>query len=155
MRVTTLRTRLAVENAAQILADYDVVVEATDNFESKFLINDVCLELKKPFTTAGILALSGQAMFVVPGKTPCLRCLTPEMPHGVPTTAQQGVLGTVPGILGSVQAMEVIRWLAGLWRPGLDGTGWLHSIEGDRMRLRTLRIARRKDCTCASLWDTR
>lgn len=153
VRVETHCNRLTEDNARQLLSVYDVVVEATDNFESKFLINDACLDLKRPFATAGILALSGQALFVVPGKTPCLRCVLPEPPEGVPTTADQGVLGAVPGILGSVQAMEVIRWLAGLWKPVCNGVGSLHSVEGDTMRLRTLSITRRAECRCASLWN--
>ncbi len=144
-------TRVTEENAADLLGRFDAVVEATDNFASKFLLNDVCLSLKKPFATAGILALSGQAMFVVPGQTPCLRCAVPEIPVGVPTTAQLGVLGAVPGILGSIEAFEIIRWLTGLWSPRADGTGRLHMVDGATLRLRTLTLPAKTDCTCAAL----
>ena len=147
--------RLAAGNAREILAPYDAVVEATDNFESKYLLNDVCLELRKPFATAGILALSGHALFVVPGCSPCLRCVSSDIPKGVPTTAEQGVLGAVPGILGSVQALEIIRWAAGLWNAPADGLGLLHSVDGRTMRLATLRIPRRPDCRCAALWSNK
>ncbi len=153
VRVETFQARLTASNAEQWIGEYDAVIEACDNFESKFLINDVCLEMKKPFATAGILAMSGQAQFVVPGQTPCMRCVMPEIPEGVPTTGQLGVLGTVPGILGSVEAMEIIRWLAGLWKPSPGGTGRLHSVDGDSMRLRTMRVSRRPECRCGNLWS--
>lgn len=145
--------RVTSGNAPELLREFDVVAEATDNFESKFIVNDVCLTLRKPFATAGILALSGHAQFVAPGQTPCLRCSIPEPPAGTPTTAQQGVLGAVPGILGSIQAMEIIRWIAGLWKPEPDGSGRLHSIDGETMYLRTIRVPRRPDCLCAPLWS--
>lgn len=152
VRVEIFAERLTRENAAERMRDFDAVVEATDNFESKFLINDVCVELKKPFATAGILALSGHAQFVVPGRTPCLRCALPEIPEGVPTTAELGVLGAVPGILGSLEALETIRWLARL--STLEpGAGALHTVDGETMRLHTLRLTRRVDCVCGPLWS--
>lgn len=147
--------RVTGENAHALLRPYDAVVEATDNFEAKFLLNDVCVDLGKPLATAGILALSGHAIFVVPGCSPCLRCVSPEVPQGVPTTAQQGVLGAVPGILGSVQALEIIRWAVGLWSPQPGGQGLLHSVDGQTMRLATLRVPRRMECCCAARWSNR
>jgi molybdopterin-synthase adenylyltransferase len=153
VRLETFQARLTPANAAQWIGNYDAVVEACDNFDAKFLINDVCLDLKKPFATAGILAMSGQAQFVVPGHTACLRCTMPAVPEGVPTTQELGVLGAVPGILGSVEAMEVIRWLTGFWRPQADGAGWLHSVDGETMRLRTMRVPRGTDCPCGRLWN--
>ncbi len=152
--VQKIEARLTEDNARSLLSVFDVVVEASDNFETKFLINDVCLELKKPFATAGILALSGQAQFVVPGQSPCLRCAVPNAPEGVPTTAELGGLGAVAGILGSLEAMEVVRWIVGLWKPREDGSGPLHSIDGDTMRLRTLSLPRRRDCRCEPAWST-
>ncbi|HIJ66544.1 MAG TPA: HesA/MoeB/ThiF family protein [Candidatus Hydrogenedentes bacterium] len=153
VRTECLPRRLTAENAADVVSSFDVIVEAADNFETKFLINDVCLNLRKPFATAGALAVSGQAMFVVPGKTPCMRCLLPEIPRNVPTTGELGILGTVPGILGSIEAMEVIRWIAGLWTALENGYGRLHVLDGERMRLRTIQVSRRVDCRCAGGWD--
>lgn len=140
--------RLTPENARQFISGYSVIVEASDNFETKFLINDTCLQLDRPFISAGILSMSGHAMFVVPGKTPCLRCITPEIPQNVPTTSQLGVLGAVPGILGSIEALEVVRWITGVWKPEPDGCGLLHSVDGDAMRLKTICIPKRKECSC-------
>lgn len=153
VRLERLSARLTPDNADGLLGPFETIIEATDNFEAKFLINDVCLTLRKPFATAGILSLSGQAMFVVPGQTACLRCALPDVPDGVPTTSQQGVLGAVPGILGSLQAMEVIRWIVGLWKPRPRGAGLLHSVDGQAMRLQTIETPPRLDCRCAPLWN--
>ncbi len=151
IRLETQNQVLTAQNAEQIIAPYDAVVEATDNFETKFLLNDTCLRLNKPLATAGILALAGHAMFIVPGKTACLRCLIQSEPEGVPTTAELGVLGAVPGILGSVESLEIIRWLAGLWQPQKDRAGLLHSVDGNIMRLHTMRIVPRAHCACINL----
>lgn len=152
IQIDSYQIKLTPSRAADLIGRFDVVVEASDNFETKFLVNDTCLELNKPFVTAGILALSGQALFVVPGQSPCLRCMLPDVPKEAPTTAELGVLGPAPGVLGSIEALEVIRWAAGLWKPQPDGAGLLHSMDGDAMHLRTLRIRRRSDCPCGRLW---
>jgi molybdopterin-synthase adenylyltransferase len=151
VKTETFETRLNNGNAAEIITRFDVIIEAADNFETKFLINDVCLALNKPFATAGILALSGHALFVVPGQTSCLRCAFPNVPAGEPTTAEFGVLGPVPGVLGSLEALEAIRWLAGLWKPQPDSAGLLHNLDGAVMRLRTLSVPRRAGCRCNTL----
>lgn len=151
VRTVPYHVRLTAGNASEIIQGYDIVVEACDNFEAKFLINDTCLELDKPFATAGILALSGQAMLVVPGVTACLRCAVPGVPQDVPTTAELGVLGAAPGVLGSVQAMEVIRWIAGMWKPETDGAALMHVLASEpSTRLRTMRIPRRPGCVCCA-----
>lgn len=154
VRTRALCLRLTESNAREALRDYDVVIEATDNFASKYVLNDACIDLGKPLAVAGILSLSGQAQFIVPGATPCLRCAVADIPEGVPTTSEEGVLGAVPGILGSVEALEVIRWLVGRWRPRPDGSGALHSVDGETMRLNTLWVRRRPTCRCAPLWST-
>ncbi|NIA15262.1 MAG: adenylyltransferase [Nitrospiraceae bacterium] len=154
LKTETFASRLTSGNAADLIVAFDAVVEATDNFEAEFLINDTCVSLKKPFATAGILSLSGQAQFVVPGQSACLRCVLPEAPEGVPTTAELGVLGAIPGVLGSLEAAEVIRWLLGMWEPQPDGAGLVHGFDGDAVRLRTVRVPRRTDCLCASVWST-
>jgi adenylyltransferase/sulfurtransferase len=150
----SVQTRVTEDNAADLLSAYDLVIEATDNFDTKFLINDVCVEYRKPLATAGILALSGQAMFVVPGQSPCLRCAVPVEPLGLPTTGEQGVLGAVPGILGSLEAMAAIRFLAGLWKPQPGGAGAIYSLDGESLRWRSTCLPRNPKCRCAPLWST-
>lgn len=105
--------RLTSDNAGDLVAHYDFIIEATDNFEAKFLINDICVQNGKPFSHAGILGMYGQTMTVVPGDGPCFRCVFLDVPaHGaVKTTAEVGVLGTVPGVLGAIQATEAIKYL--------------------------------------------
>ncbi|OIP88396.1 MAG: adenylyltransferase [Syntrophobacterales bacterium CG_4_8_14_3_um_filter_58_8] len=105
--------RISEANAQEIIAPYDFVIEATDNFASKFLINDVCVRLGKAFSHAGILGMYGQTMTIVPGKGPCYRCVfgDPPPPGAVPTTREAGVLGVVPGVLGAIQAAEAIKYL--------------------------------------------
>lgn len=151
VNVETFDVRLGEDNARGLVARFDTVVEACDNFETKYLLNDACLDLGKPLATAGILALSGQALFVVPGRTACMRCLVPNVPSNAPTTAELGVLGAVPGMLGSLEAMATMRWLTGLWKPQPGGAGLLHGIDGDTMHLRTLRVPRRPGCRCAQV----
>jgi len=105
--------RITAANASEIIDRYDFVIEATDNFDSKFLINDVCVGLGKPYSHAGIAGMCGQTMTVVPGKGPCFRCVFDEIPTPgtVKTPSETGVFGTVPGIFGVIQATEAIKYL--------------------------------------------
>lgn len=140
--------RITARNAKIVLEQYDVVVDATDSFEAKYVLNDACIDLRKPFSTAGVVGLSGQALFVVPGKTPCLRCIMPSVPEGIPSPGEAGIIGAVPGVLGSIQALEIIRWLTGIWREEPQGKGLLHGLDGRRMSVRTLHVSARADCRC-------
>lgn len=148
VRVERIYERLTERNARELIGRFDAVVEATDNFAAKFVINDACVELNKPFVTAGISCLSGQAQFVVPGRTACLRCAVAEAPE--PPPVGPGVLGAAPGVMGSLEAMELIRWIAGLWKPQRDGAALLHSLDGEAMRLKTLRVLPRRGCPCGA-----
>ncbi len=113
LRLRTYPCRISEANASEIIAPYDFVIEATDNFASKFLISDACVRLGKAYSHAGILGMYGQTMTVVPGKGPCYRCVFGECPPpgAVPTTREAGVLGVVPGVLGTIQATEAIKYL--------------------------------------------
>ena len=104
---------LTAENAEEIISKYDFVIDGADNFETKFLINDACVLLKKAFCHAGILRFEGQAMTYVPDKSPCYRCVFEKPPQKgeIPNCSQAGVIGAVAGILGSVQALEAIKYL--------------------------------------------
>ncbi|NTU54013.1 MAG: HesA/MoeB/ThiF family protein [Chlorobiaceae bacterium] len=106
--------RLTPENAPEMLAPYNYVIDATDNFESKFLIARACHQAAKPYSHAGIRNFQGQTMTILPGETACYRCVFHE--DGVPAagTAPQGPLGALPGIIGSIQAIEAIKYLLGI-----------------------------------------
>jgi adenylyltransferase/sulfurtransferase len=116
VEVRTYPLRLDAENAAEIFAAYDFIVDGSDNFETKFLVNDVAVRVEKPFSHAGIVRLQGQTMTVVPGKSACYRCVfqEPPAPGEIMNCQQAGILGAVAGTIGSIQATEAIKYLAGM-----------------------------------------
>lgn len=113
--VTTYQELFTKENALDILSSYDFVIDGTDSFPSKFLINDACVLAKKPFSHGGILRFDGQTMTHVPG-TASYRCVfkNPPPANSVPTCSQAGVFGAVAGMLGTIQAAEAIRYITGV-----------------------------------------
>lgn len=113
--VRTYHQRLTAANALEILADYDFVVDGTDNFPSKFLVADACHFAGKPYSHAGILRFDGQTMTVRPGETTCYRCVFKEPPPAgaVPSCSQAGVLGVLAGVVGTLQATEAVKFLLG------------------------------------------
>ena len=145
MEIEEYPFRIDSSNGPDIAASYDFIVEATDNFQSKFLINDICVGAGIAFSTAGILAMYGQTMTVVPGHSPCYRCVFQEAPAPgkVKTAAEAGVLGTVPGILGTIQATEAIKYFL-----GMDGllTGALLTFDAAAMTFRKVRLPMDKRC---------
>lgn len=115
LKIEAIAARLSVENAVGLIAHYDIVVDCTDNFKTRFVLNDACLRLKRPFVYGGVLGYVGQLMFVMPGEGPCFSCLYRNEPEGnVPDPAMVGVLGAVPGVIGTLQAAEVIKYLVGV-----------------------------------------
>ena len=133
IKVTAYPEDLTPENAENIIRDYDFIIDAVDNFETKFLINDVCVLLKKPFCHAGILRFEGQIMTYVPGNFPCYRCIFEDIPEDVPNCSQAGIIGAVAGIIGSIQALEAIKYILGI---GELLTGKIFIIDGLSMRTR-------------------
>jgi molybdopterin-synthase adenylyltransferase len=103
------------DNIVPLLEQYDFVIDGTDNFAAKFLINDACVLAKRPYSHGGILTFSGQTMTVLPGQSACYRCVFPvPPPQGVvPTCSQAGVLGAVAGMLGTIQAAEALKFATG------------------------------------------
>lgn len=103
-------------NICDIVKEYDFVIDGVDNFAAKFLINDACYLERIPFSHGGILQFEGQLMTVLPGRTACYRCLfrSPPPPGSVPSCGQAGVLGVLPGVIGSLQATEAIKYILGL-----------------------------------------
>lgn len=108
-------TLLNEANARELIAGYDMVLDCTDNFEARFIINEACLGLKRPFVYGGVLSYTGQVLVVMPGRGPCFRCLYRNKPgRDVPDCSTVGVLGTVPGVIGTLQACEAIKYLTGI-----------------------------------------
>lgn len=106
---------VSLDNITGLIANYDFVLDCTDRFESKFLINDACVLAKKPYSHAGVVRFEGQAMTYIPGKGPCLRCLLGGVPPRADcnTCSQVGVVGAAVGVIGSIQALEAIKFLVG------------------------------------------
>ncbi len=102
---------LNTDNSEKVLTNYDFVVEASDNFETKFLVNDTCVKLGIPFVIGGVYQFEGQMMTVIPGKTACYRCVSKEIPESgtYPTTSEGGVMGTIAGLFGVIEANEAIK----------------------------------------------
>ena len=140
----TIRThavRLDPANAADLLAPYDAILDATDNFEAKFLIADACHKAGKPYVHAGILRFQGQVMTVIPGQTACYRCLFGGAPPSVGRPA--GPMGAVPGVIGAIQATEAIKLLLRIGEPLTDR---LLTWDALTMRFREIPVRRNPDC---------
>src|SRR3984885_15217209 len=117
--IVSYKTRLTSDNALDLFRDYDIIVDGTDNFPTRYLVNDACVLLNKPNVYGSIFRFEGQCtVFHYPGG-PCYRCLYPEPPPPglVPSCAEGGVLGVLPGIVGSLQAMETIKLILGIGEP--------------------------------------
>lgn len=114
--VILYKEKITVENIIKIIRNYDFIIDGSDNFETKFLINDACVIERKPYSHAGAVKFEGQTMTYVPGKGPCLRCLLGSVPPPNETCScsQAGVLGVVPGIIGGIQALEAIKYILGI-----------------------------------------
>lgn len=125
--------------------DYDFIIDGTDNFPAKFLINDACVLSGKPFSHAGIIRFQGQTMTYVPGQGPCYRCIfkNPPPTDSVPTCKQAGVLGVMGGIIGTIQATEAIKYILGL---GDLLTGALLTYDALKMEFRRVKLPHNKKC---------
>jgi molybdopterin/thiamine biosynthesis adenylyltransferase len=144
VHVITYHALLTSENAMEIIKDYDFIVDGTDNFAAKFLINDACVIAEKPFSHGGILRFEGQAFTYLP-KTACYRCLfhSPPPPNAIPTCSQAGVLGSVAGMLGTIQATETLKYLTGA---GELLTNKLLSFSAKTMEFKTMKTKRSEKC---------
>jgi len=146
IQIDTHATRLTSQNALELFRDYDIIVDGTDNFPTRYLVNDACVLLGKPNVYGSIFRFEGQAtVFNYPGG-PCYRCLYPEPPPPglVPSCAEGGVLGVLPGIIGSIQAMETIKLILGTGQPLV---GRLLLFDALAMNFRELRL--RKNLACS------
>jgi sulfur-carrier protein adenylyltransferase/sulfurtransferase len=145
VEIDRFETALTSENALGILKDYDLVVDGTDNFPTRYLVNDACVMLGKPNVYGSIFRFEGQAtVFAYPGG-PCYRCLYPEPPPPglVPSCAEGGVLGILPGLIGLVQATEAVKLIMGIGEPLV---GRLLLYDALQMRFRELKLRRDPEC---------
>ncbi len=143
--VVTYNTRLSSENALEIFKDYDIIVDGTDNFPTRYLANDAAVLLGKPYIYGCILRFEGQASVFYAKEGPCYRCLYPEPPPPglVPSCAEGGVLGILPGIVGLLQANEVIKLILGI---GETLVGRLLLFDALAMKFTELKLRKDKNC---------
>ncbi len=148
VRVTTVQQRLTAENAEPMLRNYDVIVDASDNFTTRYLINDVALQLRKPVVHASILGFEGQLTTFSARGAPCYRCLfaSPPPPELAPSCQDAGVLGVLPGVLGTLQATEALKLILGIGEPL---TGRLLIFNALAMTFDEVAIAPDPGCRCA------
>jgi molybdopterin/thiamine biosynthesis adenylyltransferase len=145
VRVVSYQRRINSSNILSIISGYDFIIDATDNFAAKFLINDACFLGGKAFSHAGVLGFSGQTITVKPGESACYRCIfnSPPPAGSVPSCAEEGVLGALPGIIGTIQAAEAIKYLTGV---GDLLTGRLLMFNALEMSFRNVPIGRNPQC---------
>jgi adenylyltransferase/sulfurtransferase len=145
VRLDLYETRLSSANAMQLFAPYDIIIDGTDNFPTRYLVNDACVLLKKPNVYGSIFRFDGQASVFYPGKGPCYRCLYPEPPPPgeVPSCAEGGVLGILPGLIGCIQATEAVKLILGKGEPLI---GRLILYDALAMSFREFKVRRNPRC---------
>jgi len=145
VEVKTFNTRISSENVLELIKGYDVVIDGTDNFPTRYLVNDACVFQKKPNIYGSIFRFDGQATVFYPFKGPCYRCLYPEPPPPgmVPSCAEGGVLGVLPGIIGIIQATEAIKLIIGKGDPLI---GRLLLYNALKMEFREVKLKRNPAC---------
>ena len=131
VKVVTYQKHLDAQNALEIFADFDYIIDGTDNFPAKFLINDAAFFTNKPLIHGGILRFDGQLFTILPGKSACYRCIFPELPPQgvVPSCQEAGVLGALAGLIGTLQATEVLKLILGIGTPLTDRILAYHALE--------------------------
>ncbi len=145
INVITFNDKFDSKNALDIIKDFDVIVDGTDNFQTRYLINDSCVILNKPFVYGSIFRFEGQVSVFSTYGGPCYRCLYPEPPPPrlVPNCAEAGVIGVLPGIIGTIQANETIKLILGIGEPL---SGRLLTFDSLKMQFKELKL--RKDVSC-------
>lgn len=142
--VIAVDSRFDEDNARKLVAESDIVLDASDNFKTKLLVNDASIAEKKPYSIGSVLEYHGQVSSFVPGKGPCYRCLFKQPKDGmVPTTAEVGVFSTIPGIIGLIQATEAVKILLGIGTPLI---GRLLLLDGLEMEFQEIKFKRNPEC---------
>jgi molybdopterin/thiamine biosynthesis adenylyltransferase len=145
VRVNTYHEWISAANILNIIEKYDFVIDGTDNFAAKFLINDACVLAGKPYSHGGILHFVGQTLTFIPGQSACYRCIFPTPPpkDAIPTCSQAGVLGVLPGVIGMIQATEALKYLLGM---GELLASRLLIYDALAMTFRTVQVRRNAHC---------
>ncbi len=145
VKVFPYQENLNAENALKIFGDFDYVIDGTDNFPAKFLINDAAFFAKKPLIHAGILRFEGQLFTILPGTSACYRCIFPEPPPAglIPTCQEAGVLGALAGLIGTLQGTEVLKLILGIGKPLTD-----RILKYDALRTQFREVPIRKNPNC-------
>ncbi|MBR1796512.1 MAG: molybdopterin-synthase adenylyltransferase MoeB [Clostridiales bacterium] len=151
VKVITYHQFVSSDNILDLIKDYDFILDGTDNFPTKFLINDACVMAGKPFSHAGIIRFKGQLMTVIPGEGPCYRCVfkNPPPKDAVPTCKQAGVIGAMAGVIGCLQALEAVKYITGA---GELLVGNLLTYDALKMDFHKIKLPGR-DCNCAICGD--
>lgn len=144
VKVNAIQDLFLAHNALDLVKDYDFIIDGTDNFPAKFLINDACVMAKKPFSHGGVLRFDGQTMTHVPGEA-CYRCIFDDLPPSnvVPTCSQAGILGAIAGMLGTIQAAEALKYIIG---KGELLTNRLLMFNALKMTFREVKFKKRSTC---------
>ncbi|MFH1684514.1 MAG: molybdopterin-synthase adenylyltransferase MoeB [Candidatus Margulisiibacteriota bacterium] len=137
--------RLTSKNILDVIKDYDIVVDGSDNFPTRYLVNDACVLANKPLVHGAFFRYEGQAMVIKPGEGPCYRCMFPEPPPpgAVPSCQEAGVLGALAGVIGLIQATETLKLILGIGEPLVGKLIVFNSLE---MGFRKVRVPKDKDC---------
>lgn len=153
VEVVGFETRLTSENALDIFKDFDIIADGTDNFPTRYLVNDACVLLGKPNVYGSIFRFEGQASIFYAKEGPCYRCLYPEPPPPglVPSCAEGGVLGVLPGIVGCIQAIETIKMILGRGHPLI---GRLLLFDALNMKFRELKLRKNPECPACGTHPT-
>ena len=151
IQVTAYHCRLDAENAEAICRDYQVVVDCLDNFAARFVLNDVCLKLNIPLVHAGVYKYYGQTLTILPGQGACLRCLYPEgadLDKTEHNCGNDGILGVIPGVLGTLQALETLKLLLNL---GESNSRNMLYFDGLNLSFDQIKVEPRADCPCRKI----
>ncbi|HCX65521.1 MAG TPA: adenylyltransferase [Eubacteriaceae bacterium] len=137
--------RMDMDNVEELIEDFDYVVDALDNFTSRFLLSDACYFMKKPLIEGAAVGLYGTVTTILPDETPCYRCLHPQPPADgeIPSCSENGILGMVTGVIGSIQALEVIKMITGF---GELLTGRLLCFDGKYLDMEDIKVEKNVNC---------
>jgi molybdopterin/thiamine biosynthesis adenylyltransferase len=145
VRVVTHKERLTSANIKGIIKDYDIVVDGSDNFPTRYLVNDACVMMKKRLVSAAVFRFEGQVTTIVPGEGPCYRCLfeVPPPPGMVPSCQEAGILGVVTGVIGTIQATEVVKLILEIGGTLMGSLLLWNALD---MSFRRVKVPRNPDC---------